>query len=302
MNRTIAIAPSGVVDPELWWDISDPETSEVRLSRLRDTLVVDGFRPGRVIEVQTQLARARAIQGRLDDAERTLDDAERALESHLGNMPRVRLLLERGRLLVLRKMPMVAKTPLMAAFELSTKARLDFQAIDAAQMMSVIEPRKQKRFWTARALAITEGSKNPRLSGWVGPLYADMGHHFEDLYRLGEALANFEKSAAHFQANDEPLKACDSGAHGGRILRLMKRPAEALALHRRFESTLEEHGASDGIVLEEIGECLLALDRPDEAMGYFARAHTKLSAGRWLTDNDPARLKRLKQLGKSARG
>jgi hypothetical protein len=48
---------------------------------------------------------------------------------------------------------------------------------------------------------------------------------------------------------------------------------------------------------EELGECLLALGRADEARRYFALAYEKLSADSWLVQNESARLERLRALG-----
>ena len=66
-----------------------------------------------------------------------------------------------------------------------------------------------------------------------------------------------------------------------------------LALKREFEST----GETDGYVFEEIGECLLALKRADEARPYFAKAYEVLSKDSWLVEQESDRIKRLKRLG-----
>ena len=57
-------------------------------------------------------------------------------------------------------------------------------------------------------------------------------------------------------------------------------------------------GIPDGYNHEEIGECLLALGRPDEARPHFARAYEILSKDAWLADGEPERLKRLAELGR----
>lgn len=293
--------PAGIIDPELWWDVADPAAAEARFARLGEELALDGVRSGRVIAAQSQLARAQAIQGHLDDAERTLDDAERRLDPRAGVEPRLQILLERGRLLTLRKLPVVARIRFISAFELATQHQMDFYAIDAAQMMSVIEPKKAKHAWTVRAIAIAEGSTDPGARVWLGPLYADLGHHFEALLQLDLALAHFDTSVAYYETCHSPLKACESGVQGARVLRLMNRPAEALALQRRFEAVLKRERQPAGHVQEEIAECLLALKQREEAATYFDRAYTALSTDPWLRDNHPSRLRRLKELGKSAR-
>jgi hypothetical protein len=46
-----------------------------------------------------------------------------------------------------------------------------------------------------------------------------------------------------------------------------------------------------------MGECLLLLNRAAEARPYFARAYAVLSQDPWLAENEPERLRRLKELG-----
>jgi tetratricopeptide (TPR) repeat protein len=82
-----------------------------------------------------------------------------------------------------------------------------------------------------------------------------------------------------------------------RMLRSLNRVHEALAkqmaLKEEFESTGEE---DDGYVSEEIGECLLLLNRHEEARPYFAKAYKTLSQDGWLREQEAARLERLKEL------
>ena len=53
-------------------------------------------------------------------------------------------------------------------------------------------------------------------------------------------------------------------------------------------------------MFEELGECLLAHGRGDEARPFFARAHEELSKDAYLAENEVARLERLRQLGAMA--
>jgi hypothetical protein len=50
-------------------------------------------------------------------------------------------------------------------------------------------------------------------------------------------------------------------------------------------------------VHEEIGECLLARGRLDDARPHFAQAYTLLSQDPWLLAQESARLERLRNLG-----
>jgi hypothetical protein len=77
----------------------------------------------------------------------------------------------------------------------------------------------------------------------------------------------------------------------------LNRTEEALALQRVL---LEQHraaGSKDGFVEEEIAECLLALDRPEEAKPHFSAAHELLAEDAWLQRDEPERLERLRRLG-----
>ncbi len=65
------------------------------------------------------------------------------------------------------------------------------------------------------------------------------------------------------------------------------------ALFAEYQQSLDE----DGYVSEELGECLLALGRADEARPHFQRAYTLLSQDIWLAANEPDRLARLHRFG-----
>ena len=81
-----------------------------------------------------------------------------------------------------------------------------------------------------------------------------------------------------------------------RGLRLLKRVSEALAMQTELLAEFETAGASDGYVFEELGECLLALDRGDESRPFFRRAYEQLSKDAYLAENEAARLARLARL------
>ena len=77
----------------------------------------------------------------------------------------------------------------------------------------------------------------------------------------------------------------------------MGRIKDALEAQMNLEKEVEEKGLDqDGYIYEEIGECLLELDRADEAKEYFGLAYGLLSIDEWLKANEPERLQRLKNL------
>src|SRR5262245_48262913 len=79
------------------WDFGLPDVSE---ARFREVLTDTGNDLNTRVEVLTQIARARGLQGAFDEGHLTLNEAERAI-SELSNPPQVvevRIALERRRL------------------------------------------------------------------------------------------------------------------------------------------------------------------------------------------------------------
>ena len=67
-------------------------------------------------------------------------------------------------------------------------------------------------------------------------------------------------------------------------------------MHRQNLENITGTGEAGGFIHEEIGECLFALGRPEEARSSFATAYRTLSQDIWLVANEPDRLERLKTL------
>ena len=69
--------------------------------------------------------------------------------------------------------------------------------------------------------------------------------------------------------------------------------SKQLSLNHEGEADDEK----DGFIFEEIGECLLLLNRAEEARPHFSKAYKILSKDPWLAEQEPGRLARLKLLG-----
>lgn len=82
-----------------------------------------------------------------------------------------------------------------------------------------------------------------------------------------------------------------------RTLRSMGQFEDALTMQQALLHELDSTGEADGYVVEEIAECLTALDRSDEARPFFAQAYQHLVTDLWLAEQAPAWLARLKSLG-----
>jgi tetratricopeptide (TPR) repeat protein len=285
-----------VIDADLPWD--RPEAAEIALSAKLEALSDE---PERAAEVLTQLARARSLLGKTREAEMALDRAHQLItargEAASASRPRLRLLLEQGRLHVLKKTPFTARKFFLEAFEIASRSGELFLAIDAARMMSLIETPKLRSGWTQRALDLAEGSDDVRARAWLGTLYISMAWHFFSLLQLPKALELFEKAASHSEAEGSRRKGIVARCAAARTLRAMNRVTEALEAQRQLLAELKIHGEEDGLVYEEIAECLQALRRNAEAQPYFVRAYDLLSSSD-LSDSETSRLNRLKAMAK----
>src|SRR5688500_18912618 len=102
-----------IPDPELPWDPTQPKAGEALLRQMTKNA-----------DVLTQIARAQGLQGKLNDAELTLDEAQKMLGSAVEVASNIRLLLERGRLLALRKTPIQARERFIEVWSRANEAGL----------------------------------------------------------------------------------------------------------------------------------------------------------------------------------
>jgi tetratricopeptide (TPR) repeat protein len=146
--------------------------------------------------------------------------------------------------------------------------------------------------WNEKALALAEKSPDPKARGWIGSLLNNIGWAYYDRGELAKALQTFERDLKWFEERGKTEQAHIARYSIGKTLRALGRVEEALALQRKLKS--------DGYVLEEIAECLLATGKSEEARSYFARAYEVLSKDEWLAANEPKRLERIKRLSEPA--
>ena len=284
-------------DIDAHWDYERPEQTEWAFRALlprAEAAGADAYR----LEVLTQIARAEGLQRKFAAAHATLD----VMATELGDdlmRPRIRYLLERGRVQNSAGEPSRGVALFLEAFELARASGEDALAVDAAHMLGIVEPPEEQLAWTRRAIALAEESSRPAARRWLGSLYNNLGWSLHDQGHFAEALATFEAAVAWQvrEANEAALAIARWCV--ARTLRSLARLAEALAIQQELQARLERLGETDGYVEEELAECLLALGRPDEATAHFAHAHAALAADPWLVEREPARLQRLSALGRS---
>jgi len=277
------------------WDYDDPAATE---AKFREALAAaeTAEDTGAALQIRTQIARTLGLQKRYDDATEVLD----AVEPKLAAAPpvvRVRWLLERGRILNTSGDRGGARPVFEGAWEAARACGEDGFAVDAAHMIAIVAESDEAMAWNERALQLARTSDDPRAKKWRGSLLNNQGWTHHDQGRHEEALALFREALeARREQGDEKLIGIARWCVA-RCQRSLGRIEEALAAQEQLLKEAEAANAKDGYVLEEIAECLLALDRGEEARPYFARAHAVLSEDPWLPEGEPERLARLAELG-----
>jgi tetratricopeptide (TPR) repeat protein len=295
MDRDPASIPLAELD--LLSDFDDPEASERRLAALlpRARNELDG---AFLTEALTQLARARGLLRRFDEADATLDDAEAALRPDDAR-GRVRIHLERGRVANTAGREGRGRTSFLAAWELARAAGEDALAVDAAHMLGIVEPPDIAGEWNERATELARTSPDPDARRWLGSLANNMGWARHEAGDVDGAIALFEQSRDAFLADGRVDRARVARWSIARCLRSRGDVAEALDAQETLLADLDELGETDGYVHEEIAECLLTLGRADDARPFFARAYAELAADPQLRADEPDRLERLRSLAAS---
>jgi tetratricopeptide (TPR) repeat protein len=118
-----------------------------------------------------------------------------------------------------------------------------------------------------------------------------MGWACHEAGRYDDALSLFRTALDERRATGSPDQLRVARWCVARCLRSLGRVDEALAEQRALAGELAAAGLDDGYVDEELGECLLALGREDEARPSFARAAELLAGDPTVT---PERLERLR--------
>jgi tetratricopeptide (TPR) repeat protein len=199
------------------WDFSDPVASEGRLRAVGDDP-----------ELQTQVARALGLQGRFEHATRLLDGISDAAPA-----TRVRVALERGRLLNSSGDPRGA-IPLFAdAAELAEDSGLDFLAIDAVHMLAIADG-ENAREHTTRGLDLLAKTRDARSKRWAVSLTANLGWREFENGDAASALVAFETAFDHAVAVGTPDQRFFSRWAIARCYRELGRLGEARDLQREL--------------------------------------------------------------------
>jgi tetratricopeptide (TPR) repeat protein len=266
------------------WGHNDPAATERRFRALLAR--VPSADPTYRLQLLTQIGRALSLQKKYTDAHAILDVVEQEMAG--GDVVEARYLLERGRTYNSAGQPETAVFLFRRAYAISRAIGADFYAVDALHMLGIALPPEERLEWNYQAIDYANQSAQERAKGWLGSLYNNTGWALFDDGRYAEALEMFEGALAYRQRQGNPENIKIARWCIAKTLRLLGRVEEALAIQRE----LEEPVTGDGFVEEEIGECLYALGRSEEAKPYFAKAYALLAQDEWVAA-DTERLQRL---------
>ena len=281
------------LDFDALWDFSDPQHTE---TKFREILIQIPEDNPAYLELLTQIARAQGLEQKFDRAHQTLDQVER----RLGNYPsraKVRYYLERGRVFNSSDKPDEARPLFEQALELAKDISEDFYAVDALHMLAIVAQPAASLDLNLQAIQLAESSEQEKARNWLGSLYNNTGWSYHDLGDFESALDMFQKAEAARRSKGNVTEIRIAVWAVARALRSLQCFEEALSKQMTLNEEYEADGEKDGFVFEEIGECLLALNRVAEARPYFSQAHEILAQDDWVADKEPARLARLKELG-----
>lgn len=273
------------------WDYSNPAQTETKFREILPQFPDGNER----LELLTQIARAQGLQRKFDDAHTTLNEVEGQLLVD-SSRARVRYLLERGRVLNSSKHPEEARPFFDQAMKMAQELGEDFYAVDAVHMLAIVADPASSLDWNLRAIHLAESSADEKARGWLGSLYNNTGWSYHDMGDYESALKIFEKAESYFGEVRREDRLRIAKWTVARCLRSMNRVEEALSKQLALKAEFDSIGGSDGYVDEEIGECLLVLNRGNEAKLYFAKAYELLSQDEWMMANEPERMKRMKEL------
>ena len=251
------MSPQNLPDFDALWDYSHPDQTEAKFCEILLQFPEDA--PA-FLELLTQIARTQGLQHKFDHAHKTLEQVERRL-GEVPSRPKVRYLLERGRVFNSAGKPEEARPYFEQALDMAKQLNEDFYAVDALHMLAIIAQPEQSLTLNLQAIQQAESSQEERARNWLGSLYNNTGWSYHDMGNYASALETFEKAEAWQRSKGRVSETRVAVWCVARTLRSLDRIEEALSRQMTLKDEFDSAGEGDGYVFEEIGECLLALDR-----------------------------------------
>ncbi|MGE3166345.1 MAG: tetratricopeptide repeat protein [Planctomycetota bacterium] len=285
---------SALPDFDALWNYQDPSGTEAAFRAILDQSDI-ALSPAYRAELLTQVARTHSLRGQMDQAHELLAQVATILttDDPALRCARVRYLLELGRTLNSAGDREASRPLFLEAWHRATELEAEFHAVDALHMLAIVSAPTDQVTWALRALEIARRAQDPRARRWEGPLTNNLAWSYHDRGEFAKALTAFESAYAFWleTGREQPIRVARWSV--ARALRSLGRAAEALAIQQELLAA----GDATGFVHEELGECLLALGRDQEAVPHFARAAEALGQDPGFLRREPDRVDRLRRLG-----
>lgn len=278
------------------WDFGKPEVSE---SRFRKAMTQYAANSREALEITTQIARALSLQRKFDQAHAVLDTVEPRLAG-VDSRVRVRYLLERGRTFNSSGLPDKAVPLFVEAADVAAAGRspgTSYYRVDALHMLGIAAPEAERLDWNRKALAVAEAASDARARGWRGSLYHNIGWGHFDRGDPVTALEYWRKALAVREAAKDVPRTRVAKWTVARGLRALGQLDEAETIQRALADEFQQAQEPDGYVFEELAEIEMARGRRAKAAPWAAKAFAILRDDPWFVATEPARLKRLAEIG-----
>lgn len=231
-----------MIDPRPLWDFDDPAGSGERFLEAAE----GAGEPDRT-SWMTQYVRALGLQERYDEATKVLDQ----LSSDAPEAATY-LALERGRVLRSSGRVEESREHFESAAALAESAGLEALHVDALHMTALAAPPEEQLALHEAALAAARAATDQRARDWDASLLNNLGMSYADAGDFEAALTAFEAAQAARERIGDPATIRVARWMVAWTYRNLGRRDEALEIQRALKQELEEAGASDRYVDEEL--------------------------------------------------
>lgn len=231
-----------MIDPRPLWDFDDPAGSGERFLEAAE----GADEPDRTSWL-TQYVRALGLQERYDEATKVLDQ----LSSDAPEAATY-LALERGRVLRSSGRVEESREHFESAAALAESAGLEALHVDALHMAALAAPPEEQLALHEAALAAARAATDQRARDWDASLLNNLGMSYADAGDFEAALTAFEAAQAARERIGDPATIRVARWMVAWTYRNLGRRDEALEIQRALKQELEEAGASDRYVDEEL--------------------------------------------------
>lgn len=240
-NKAAAVKPP-LPEFDSLWNYDDPAGTEAKFHELLPKARESGD-AAYLSELLSQIARAQGLQEKFADANATLDQADSVARPDM-KATRVRILLERGRVLNSSGMQKESEYFFKKALEMAQTLGLEFYAVDAAHMLGIAAKGEESLRWNQEAIRLSEAAKDSKARRWLGPLYNNTGWTYFEMQRYDDALMMFQKDLAFRTKGGDEVEIGIARWSAAKVLRYLGRVDDALKTQMELLQLPEYSGES----------------------------------------------------------